>query len=139
RLGPTIDMPAVGLHRVSVPVMAYVGFVLGVLSGLLGIGGGVAFMPVLLYGCGLSVRNAAGTGILLLLVTVTAGTVTQAAAGFVSLPLAMTILIGSSVGSQLGALTTHHLPNRVLRVLFGCLITATVIMILWDLGRSLIG
>jgi uncharacterized membrane protein YfcA len=139
RLGPYIDMPAVGLARVSVPVLSAVGFILGVLSGLLGIGGGVAFMPVLLYGYGLSVRNAAGTGILLLLVTVVTGTVAQAAAGFVSLPLAMTILIGSSVGSQLGALTTHHLPNRVLRVFFGCLVAGAVGMIVWDLVRNLIG
>ena len=63
-------------------------------------------MPVLLYGYGLSVRNAAGTGILLMLVTVVTGTIVQGLNGFVSLPLAMSILIGSSIGSQLGALTT---------------------------------
>jgi uncharacterized membrane protein YfcA len=139
RFGPYMDMPAVDLYRVSVPVLACVGFLLGVLSGLLGIGGGVAFMPVLLYGYGLSVRNAAGTGILLILVTVLTGTIAQAAAGFVSLPLAVTILIGSSVGSQLGAITTHYLPNRALRLLFGCLVTGAAGMVVWDLGRSLIG
>jgi len=62
----------------------------------------------------------------------------QALEGFVSLPLAMTILIGSSIGSQLGALTTHHLPNRILRLIFGCLVAATVVMILWDLSSSLV-
>jgi uncharacterized membrane protein YfcA len=139
RVGPYMNMPAVDLYRVSVPMLACVGFLLGALSGLLGIGGGVAFMPVLLYGYGLSVRNAAGTGILLILVTVITGTIAQAAAGFVSLPLAMTILVGSSVGSQLGAITTHHLPNRVLRLLFGCLVTLAAGMVVWDLGRSLIG
>src|SRR6201999_2529008 len=117
------------LKQVSVPVLAYMGFVLGMLSGLLGIGGGVAFMPVLLYGYGLSVRNAAGTGILLLLVTVTTRTVVQADGGVVNLPLSTTILIGSSIGSQLGALTTHRLQNRVLRLLFGGLVVATVAMI----------
>jgi len=137
RIPPYIDLPNVQLTQVSVPVMAYMGFVLGILSGLLGIGGGVAFMPVLLYGYGLSVRNAAGTGILLLFVTVVTGTIMQAHEGFVSLPLAMTILIGSSVGSQLGALTTHHVRNRVLRLLFGGLVIATIGMILWDLASSL--
>ena len=136
RIPPYIDLPEVGLKRVSVPVMAYIGFVLGALSGLLGIGGGVAFMPVLLYGYGLSVRNAAGTGILLMMVTVIVGTVVQGVNGFVSLPLAMSILIGSSVGSQLGALTTHRLPNRVLRLLFGGLVSVTVVMILWDLVKQ---
>jgi len=47
-------------------------------------------------------------------------------------------LIGSSIGSQLGALTTNRLKNRVLRLLFGGLVIATVAMILWDLIASLI-
>ena len=57
-----MDLPKVGLKQVSVPMMAYLGFLLGVSSGLMGIGGGILFMPTLLYGFGLSVRNAAGTG-----------------------------------------------------------------------------
>lgn len=134
---PYIDLPNVQLHRISVPFLAYLGFILGAASGLMGIGGGVLFMPILLYGYGFSVRNAAGTGILLLFVTVTIGTLEQAVQGYVSLKLAMAILIGSSVGSQLGALTTHYLPNRILRFIFAGLVTATVGMIAWDLSRLL--
>ena len=137
RLPPYIDLPNVGLRRVSVPVLAYLGFALGMASGLMGIGGGVLLMPILLYGYGLSVRNAAGTGILLLFVTVAVGTFEQALRGYVSLELAMAILVGSSIGSQLGALTTHFLPNRVLRLLFAGLVAVTVAMIAWDLLRQL--
>lgn len=137
RIPPYIALPNVGIESVSVPMLCFLGFVLGFLSGMMGIGGGVLFMPILLYGIGLSVRNAAGTGVLLLFVTVAVGTFEQALAGFVSLPLAMCILVGSSVGSQLGALTTHHLPNRTLRIVFSCLVAATVLMIAWDLVRLL--
>jgi uncharacterized protein len=133
RVPPFIDLPHVGLSHVSVPMISYLGFVLGMASGLMGIGGGVLFMPILLYGFGLSARNAAGTGILLLFVTVAVGTVEQALRGYVSLKLAMAILIGSSIGSQLGALTTHCLPNRVLRLAFSCLVAATVVMTAWHL------
>jgi len=133
RVPPCIDLPNVGLSQVSVPLLSYLGFLLGMASGLMGIGGGVLFMPILLYGFGLSARNAAGTGILLLFVTVAVGTVEQSLRGYVSLKLAMAILIGSSIGSQLGALTTHYLPNRVLRLAFSCLVAATVVMIAWDL------
>jgi uncharacterized membrane protein YfcA len=139
RLPPYIDLPNVQLQRVSVPVLAYLGFVLGAASGLMGIGGGVLLMPVLLYGYGFSMRNAAGTGILVLFVTVAAGTFEQALRGYVSLKLAMAILVGSSIGSQLGALTTHFLPNRVLRVIFAGLVAATVVMISWDLAYKLCG
>ncbi len=101
----------------------------------MGIGGGVLMMPLLLYGFGLSARNAAGTGILLLFATVALGTVEQALRGFVSLKLAMAILVGSSIGAQLGASATHRLPNRVLRLVFAILLTLTVLFI----GADLIG
>jgi len=139
RIPPFIDLPRVQLERVSVPLLAYLGFVLGMASGLMGIGGGVLFMPILLYGFGLSLRNAAGTGVLLLFVTVSVGTIEQSLHGYVSLKLAMAILIGSSVGSQLGALTTHFLPNRVLRLIFAFVVGGTVIMIAWDLSRLVRG
>ena len=92
-------------------------------------------MPILLYGIGLSIRNAAGTGVLLLFVTVVVGTIEQAMRGYVNLNLAMAILIGSSIGAQLGALTTHYLPNRILRLLFAVLVSSTVVMIGWDLFK----
>ncbi len=135
RIPPFIDLPNVQLQQVSVPMLAYLGFFLGMASGVMGIGGGVLFMPILLYGIGLSVRNAAGTGVLLLFVTVAVGTIEQSFHGFVSLKLAMAILIGSSIGAQMGALTTHYLPNRTLRLLFAVLVAATVLMIGWDLLR----
>ena len=137
RIPPYIDLPNVGLSRVSVPMMCYLGFILGAASGLMGIGGGVLFMPILLYGFGLSMKNAAGTGVLLLFCTVAVGTIEQALRGYVSLPLSMSILLGSSIGTQLGALTTHYLPNRTLRMLFAVLVFATVVMIAFDLLRQL--
>lgn len=137
RIPPYLDLPNVQLEQVSVPMIAYLGFLLGLLSGLMGLGGGVLLMPVLMYGFGLSLRNAAGTGILLLFFTVATGTVEQALRNHVNLSLAMAILIGSSIGSQLGALTTHYLPNRTLRLIFSFLVSLTVVMIAWDLLRVL--
>src|SRR5207247_2044124 len=97
RVPPCIDLPNVGLSQVSVPLLSYLGFLLGMASGLMGIGGGVLFMPILLYGFGLSARNAAGTGILLLFVTVAVGTVEQAVPGYVSLKPAVADLVGSFI------------------------------------------
>lgn len=135
RIPPYIDLPNVQLRQVSVPMMAYLGFLLGIFSGLMGLGGGVMLMPILLYGFGLSLRNAAGTGILLLFFTVIMGTIEQAMRNHVNLSLAMAILIGSSIGSQLGALTTHYLPNRTLRLIFAFLVLVTVAMIAWDMVK----
>ena len=137
RIPPYVDLPSIGLKQVSVPVMSYFGFFLGVASGLMGIGGGVLLMPVLLYGYGISVRNSAGTGLLLLFITVAFGTFEQALAGHVSLGLALAVLLGSSIGSQLGALTTHRVSNRVLRIAFGALVATTALMVGWDFLSSI--
>ncbi|HWE28682.1 MAG TPA: sulfite exporter TauE/SafE family protein, partial [Polyangia bacterium] len=102
---PYLALPEVGIPKVSVIVMAYIGFATGLLSGLLGIGGGVALLPVLIYGYGFSIKDAAGTGILLLFATVVVGTLEHALRHNVDLRVALAILAGSSIGSQLGART----------------------------------
>jgi hypothetical protein len=137
RLGPTVSLPRVPLHGVSAIGVAYIGMGLGFLSGLLGIGGGVALMPVLIYGYGFPIKQAAGTGILALLVTVTVGTVQHALAGHVHLTLALVLLVGSSISAQLGASLTSSLPARTLRRTFALLIWVTIAAIVWDMWRQL--
>jgi uncharacterized membrane protein YfcA len=137
RIPPYARLPAVGVERASVIVMAYIGFATGMLSGLLGIGGGVALLPVLIYGYGFSIRDAAGSGILLLFVTVLVGTVEHAWRGNVDLRIALAILAGSSMGAQLGARATARLSNQALRLCFATLLLATVAGIGTDVLRQL--
>jgi uncharacterized protein len=136
RLPPELMMPVLGAE-VSAPVMAYIGFFTGLLSGLLGIGGGVALLPILIYGYGFSLKDAAGTGILLLFATVTVGTFEHALRGNVDLHVALAILAGSSIGSQLGARATARLPSQVMRLSFAALLLATVGAIGFDVLRSM--
>jgi len=136
RFGPTVDLPNVPLRDVSALTVAYIGLALGFVSGLMGIGGGVALMPVLIYGFGFPIKQAAGTGILALLFTVTMGTVQHAMAGHVHLPMAAVLLIGSTISAQIGATFTRKLPARTLRKTFALLIWVTIIAIAWDLARQ---
>jgi uncharacterized membrane protein YfcA len=108
-------------------------------AGMFGVGGGVLLMPILMYGFGLSTRNSAATGVLLLYVTVGLGTIQAAVNGHVSLRLAMTLLIGSSIGAQIGALITHRLPNRSLRRAFAFLVGAAAVAMVWQLIRLVAG
>jgi uncharacterized protein len=137
RVPPYVDLPAVPLSRVSAPVIAYIGLGLGYLSGLLGVGGGIALMPVLLYGFGFPMRQAAGTGILVLLVTAISGTVAHALAGNVHLGLSMVVLIGASVSAQVGALATNRLPAGLLRRGLALMIVATAIAVAGQLLRRI--
>ncbi len=135
RWPPMTLLPRTG-RRVSVPLIAYLGLGMGFLSGLLGIGGGVALMPVLIYGLGMPIRVAAGTGILVLLATALTGTAAYALMGDVNLPVALTLLIGSTLGAQAGATLTSRLPAPRLRALFAGLVALTALAVLWDLIRD---
>jgi uncharacterized membrane protein YfcA len=137
RISPMTGLPR-SEHTISAPLTGYIGLAMGFLSGLLGIGGGVALMPILLYGIGLRVHMAAGTGILLLLATSVLGTVAHARAGHVDLSMAMRLLIGSALGAQVGATLTTRMDGQRLRGYFVYLVLMTVFAVGWDLMRVLL-
>ena len=138
RVWPTIDLPNVPLSRVSTLVIAYSGLGLGFLSGLLGVGGGIAMIPLLVYGFGFPIRQAAGTGISVMVVTAVAGTLVHSLQGHVHLGMTMVLLVGASISAQFGALLTHRLPAAVLRRGFVTMILAAAAAVVWDLARRLI-
>ncbi len=135
-LPPYVDFPRVPLSRVSAIAVAYVGLGLGFLSGLLGVGGGIALMPALLFGFGFPLRQAAGTGIVVLLVTSASGTVFHAYQGNVHLGLAMVLAVGASLSAQVGALATAKLPPRLLRTGLSWLILGTLVTIVYDFATQ---
>ncbi len=137
RLPPLVDLPAIPLRRVSAPLIAYLGLGMGFLSGLIGIGGGVALMPVMLYGFGFPFRHAAGTGVLVLLATSMTGTVAHGLRGHVDLRLAIVLLVGSTVTAQLGALAVKRWSARSLTRLHALVVMAAVAAVAWDLARRI--
>jgi len=135
-LGPRVDLPSVPLRGVSAILIAEIGLAMGFLSGVLGIGGGVALMPVLIYGFGFPIRQASGTGIVVLIATAALGTFEHALRGNVDLRLSMVLLVGASVSAQFGALLTHRLEAMTLRRVFAAVVLATVVAVAWDLAAS---
>lgn len=131
---PYTRLEAAG-QTVSVLVIAYIGLLLGLLSGILGIGGGAMLMPILLYGIGMRLRMAAGTGLLMLLCTSLTGTLAHARLGHVNLPLAMILLAGSTIGAPIGASITAKANGQRMRGIFGVLVLVTAAVVLWDLLR----
>lgn len=137
RFGPETDFPAVGLRRISAILVGYIGLALGFLSGLLGIGGGVALNPVLIYGYGFPIRHALGTGIAVLFATAVAGTIAHALRGHVELGLALPLLIGGTLSAQLGALSSKRLSSLALGRIQSMLLFTAVAAIAWDLISKL--
>jgi len=137
RMGPAVALPAVHLPRISALLVAYIGLGLGFLSGLLGIGGGVALNPILIYGFGFPIKQAVGTGIVVLFATAVVGTVSHSLAGNVDLRLAVVMLVGATISAQLGALASRRISGSALGRIHTIVILGAIGAVLWDLGSHL--
>ena len=101
--------------------IAAIGLVAGVVSGLLGVGGGVLFVPGLVFVAGMTQITAEATSLLAIIPVALVGAARQHRYG--NLRPADGVLIGllSVVGAVGGVALANVLPGRVLRVLFALL------------------
>jgi hypothetical protein len=131
---PKFHISEWGSHGFSVPGTFMVGAAIGVLTGLLGIGGGVLLVPVLLGFFGLSHTKAAGTSLAIIFATSIVAVAKKglSAVPKVSLPLTLILLIASVIGVQLGIYLVHRVSGAGFRRLFSYVLLATIILILID-------
>lgn len=93
----------------------------GVLSGLIGIGGGVIIIPALVYLFGLTQHQAQGTTLALLVPPIgLLAAWTYYKHGHVDLKIAALICLGFFVGGLVGARAAVGISGEVLRRVFGC-------------------
>ncbi len=93
------------------------GFVTGILTVLLGVGGGFLMVPAMIYLFGMAARVVVGTSLFQILFVTAITTLVQAlTTQAVDIVLATLLLIGSVVGAQLGARFAQRLPPDWLRL-----------------------
>ena len=91
------------VYRVTrLPVAMGVSTAAGLVSGALGIGGGILKVPMLVSWCGVPMRAAAATSALMIGVTAVASVPIQYANGYIQPPLAAAAVLGVLVGSRAG-------------------------------------
>jgi len=96
------------------------GLVAGVISGLIGIGGGSIIVPALVFLFGLSQHKAQGTTLALLVPPIgLLAAWTYYKQGYVDLRIAILICIGFFLGGLFGAKIATRLSNIVLERVFG--------------------
>ncbi|MEA2352778.1 MAG: uncharacterized protein QOJ14_1192 [Thermoleophilaceae bacterium] len=100
---------------------AAIGFAGGVTGGLLGVGGGVMFVPALVFFLGLSQLAGEATSLLAIIPVAILGTWRQHAYGNVRLREGVTIGLLSVPGVVLGSVLANQLPERALELGFAAL------------------
>ena len=101
-LRPTVSLPVAGIPRISIWVLVFLGFSIGLFAGLLGAGGGFLLMPALVFLLGIPTITAVGTDLFQVMITGSFGALTYALDNKVDLLMALVMLGAASIGSQLG-------------------------------------
>ncbi|WP_081411099.1 sulfite exporter TauE/SafE family protein [Desulfotruncus alcoholivorax] len=114
-----------GGRSLSVYPLIIVGFIVGNVAAMMGVGGGFLTFPIFVYGLGVSTFTTVGTDILQIIFTTAYSSIAQYAVyGYVFYSVAMGMLLGSLVGVQMGALATKVLKGSTIRAIYALTIIA---------------
>ncbi len=96
----------------------------GVLSGLLGVGGGVVMVPLLVLWAGYGQRDAHAASLGAIIPISLASVLTYGIAGKVRPADAAVLALGSIIGARIGAGALSRIPERRLKLVFGLFLAA---------------
>ena len=111
------------------------GFVTGILTMLLGVGGGFIMVPAMLYILGMSANVVVGTSLFqILFVTMSSTMVHSLTTKAVDIVLAVFLLIGSVTGAQIGARLAQRMKPEYLRLFLAGVVLLVAIRMALGLG-----
>lgn len=111
------------------------GAVAGLLSAIMGVGGGFVLVPAMIYLLGMSTSLAIGTSLFQIMFVTAIVTVLHAATNrTVDLVLAMLLLAGAAIGAQFGSRAGARLRGEQLRGLLALLVLAVCAKLALDLA-----
>ena len=130
---PRLTLSASGIGDVSLWTLVLVGLVAGFSAGLLGIGGGIVQVPAMIYLLGVPTAVAIGTSLFMIVFASGMGTLSHAVHGNCDIVLAACLLVGSTVGAQIGAYVTKKLRGVQIRHALAYLAFATAVVVIFEL------
>ena len=152
--GEEVDKLATGIewhktfHRIKIPPMVhfkeagiycsawlpiFISFFTGWLAGILGIGGGLIRMPALIYFIGCPTHVAVGTDLFEVMISGLYGAGTYTYKGRTELVAAIIMLVGASMGAQVGTVATKYIKGYGIRIAFGLAVVGCALSIILKL------
>ena len=119
--------------KILLPLILTAGVIIGMVSGLVGVGGGVLLVPLMVLGLGLRTKRAVSTSLAVVLFVAMGGAAGDIATGFreelVSLP---PLIVGSMLGAWLGVRLRELAPQRLIRYGFAIFMVLAAVVTLAD-------
>jgi uncharacterized membrane protein YfcA len=115
--------------RVLDPKLIVIGLVGGLLSGLLGVGGGIIMVPLLVFWAAYGQRDAHALSLGAIIPISIAGIATFGVAGQVHWWDAVGLAAGSIVGARIGAGYLAKIDERLLKIIFGLFLVGIAVIV----------
>lgn len=114
-----------------------IGLIAGLLSGVMGVGGGVVMIPLMIFFLGFSQHEAQGTSLAVLAVPVTMlAAYTYYQEGHVNWRYAAVIAVFFVVGGYFGSKIAINVDQRMLKKIFAIILIIIAVKMLFDNGLS---
>ena len=111
-----------------------IGFFVGVLSAIMGVGGGFVIVPAMIYLLRMPTNVVMGTSLFQIIIVTAATTILQATSNIaVDIVLAFFLIIGGVIGAQFGVRAGERLRGEQLRLLLALLVLAVAARLLFGL------
>ncbi len=121
------------LYISVIPPVA-LGFFVGALGAIMGIGGGFIIVPAMIYLLRMPTNVVMGTSLVQIIALTAVTTVLQATSNYsVDIVLALLLVIGGVVGAQLGVRASSKLRGEQLRLLLAVVVLSVCLGLLWGL------
>jgi uncharacterized protein len=119
-------------HSALVPIV--LGAFVGILAAIMGVGGGFLMVPVMVYMLRMPMHVVVGTSLFQILFTCIEVTFLQATTNHsVDFLLAVLLLVGSTVGAQVGTVFGRKLKGEQLKVLLAAIVLLVTVKIVFEL------
>ncbi|MBN9553774.1 MAG: sulfite exporter TauE/SafE family protein [Alphaproteobacteria bacterium] len=121
------------LYISVIPPLA-IGFVVGAMSAVMGVGGGFIIVPAMIYLLRMPTNVVVGTSLVQIIGVAIVTTLLQATNNYaVDIVLAAILVTGGVVGAQFGVRAGARLRGEQIRLLLALLVLAVALKLLWDL------
>jgi uncharacterized membrane protein YfcA len=118
----------------SALVVVFLGVLVGILAAVMGVGGGFLLVPVMVYILRMPIHVVVGTSLFQILFTCIEVTFLQAyTTHTVDFTLAVLLLLGSTIGAQIGVVFGRKLKAEQLKILLAVIVLIVTVKLVFDI------
>jgi uncharacterized membrane protein YfcA len=118
----------------SALVVVFLGVLVGILAAVMGVGGGFLLVPVMVYILRMPIHVVVGTSLFQILFTCIEVTFLQAYTNHtVDFTLAVLLLLGSTIGAQIGVVFGRKLKAEQLKILLAVIVLIVTVKLVFDI------